>query len=59
MSTYGIPYECDKWFFNRLINLIKICQIKNETPKKMSKNEIISRNSALNKARRAKFNSKG
>lgn len=59
MSFYNIPFECDKWFLNRLLTLIKICQIKNESPKKMSKEEIRSRNSALNKKRRAQMHSKG
>ena len=59
MTAYNIPFECDKWFLNRLLTLIKICQVKNEKPKKMSKQEIARRNSELNKIRRAKMHSKG
>ena len=41
------------------MTLIRICNIKNQPAKKMSKREIMQRNSALNAARRAKLNSKG
>lgn len=59
MSTFNIPYECEKWHINRLLTLIQVCSIKNEPPKKMSKRDAMSRNAALNRARRAKHGSKG
>lgn len=59
MTAYNIPFECDKWHLNRLITLIRVCGIKNEPPKKMSKRSIMSQNAALNAARRKKFNTKG
>ena len=59
MFTLGIPYECRKWHLNQLITLIKVCSIKNQPPKKMGRNEIMSRNRSLNAARRARLNSKG
>lgn len=59
MVALNIPFECEKWHINRLLTLIQVCNIKNETPKKMSKRDIMSRNAALNAARRKKLNSKG
>ena len=59
MTALNIPFECEKWHLNRLLTLIQIASIKNEPPKKMSKSEIYRQNAELNKARRAKYRSKG
>lgn len=59
MISFGIPMECQEWHLNRLLTLIKICSVKNAPPKKMSKNEILSRNKSLNKSRLKKFNTHG
>lgn len=64
MVSYQIPFECQKWHLNRLLTLIRICNVKdaqqnNKQGNKMSKRDILSQNRALNAARRQKLNSLG
>lgn len=59
MIELGIPFECQKWHLNRLLALINVCSIKNTPSKKMNKKEVLKQQSALNAARRSKFNSRG
>ena len=59
MISLNIPFECQKWHLNRLLTLIRVCSIKNEKQKKMSKRDVFNQNAALNAARRKQFHSKG
>lgn len=59
MFSLGIPLECQKWHLNRLITQIRVCNIKNQPAKKMSKKDIISRNAQLNAMRRQQLGTKG
>ena len=59
MISLNIPLECQKWHLNRLFTLIKVCNAKNKPSKKMSKQEALNQQRALNAARRKQFSSKG
>lgn len=59
MVALQIPFECQKWHINRLITLIRVCNVKNTPPKKRSKGDVARSYSAINAARRKQLNTKG
>lgn len=59
MVAFNIPFECERWHLNRLFALVRVCNIKNSKPKKMSRHEIASRYRAENERRRAQLGTSG
>lgn len=59
MVALRIPFECQKWHFNKLLTLIRVCDIKNSGGKKMSKMATRQQYRELNMARRKAMKTKG
>lgn len=59
MIALNIPEKCEKWHLNRLLTLIRVCNIKNSPGKKMSMSERTQSMAALNAARKKKLGTRG
>lgn len=59
MIALNIPFECQKWHLNRLLMLIRICNVKNTPPKKQKMNDLYRRHNAINNANRQRLRPKG
>lgn len=59
MITLNIPLECQKWHLNRLLTLIRVCNVKSQPPKKQNKKDMLAKRNALNQARRNQHKTRG
>lgn len=59
MIALQIPPEYQKWHLNRLITLIRVCEIENRPKKKMSRADTLAQYKALNAKRRNALRTKG
>lgn len=60
MIQQNIPMECQKWHLNRLLTLIRVCNIKNSAkPGKKLSQEALNNRRALNESRKARLNTRG
>lgn len=59
MVSLNIPFECQHWHLNRLLTLIRVCNVKNTPKEKMSKADVIRQQRELNDARRKQTGTKG
>ncbi len=59
MVAFNIPFEVEIWHLNRLFALIRICNLKNTKPKKLTRSELAARNHRINEERKAKYGTSG
>lgn len=59
MTELRIPWEAQKWHLSRLMTLIDVMNERQKPQKKMSRAQTAKQNTAINAARRAKYNTRG
>lgn len=59
MVALNIPFECEKWHLNRLLALIRVCNLKNQPARKKSQRAVLQENRALNAARKQRLKTRG
>ena len=59
MVSFNIPFDCQKWHINRLLTLIRVCNAKSQSPKKMTRGELAQRTRTLNAQRKQQLGTSG
>lgn len=59
LVTFNIPFEVEMWHLNRLFTLIKVCNLKNGKPRKMSRSDAARMQRELNAQRKAQLGTSG
>ena len=59
MIALGIPFECQEWHLERLLTLIKVCNIKNAPPDQKSGKASAADRRAINEQRRKELGTRG
>lgn len=59
MIDNGVPVEFERWHLNRLLTLLRVCNVKRGGGKKMSNSEVMRLYKSINEMNRAKFHSRG
>lgn len=59
MIQNGVPFECDEWHLNRLMMLIEVCAVEGGSQKKMSRQEQMAQQRAINEARLKQYKTRG
>lgn len=59
MIVHNIPMECQKWHLDRLMTLIRVCNIKSQPAKKQNRRTAMEDRASLNNERRRKMQTRG
>ena len=59
MTVHNIPFTCETWHLNRLITLVRVCNLKAQPAKKQRRASMVAQRNRLNAARRQSSNSRG